>query len=219
MKNTLTLDRWTHVLLPSTILAGLAWFACARDYTLFSVICTALAFINAVFMVFFFRDPVRSSMEGPECALAGADGTIRSVERIEDTSYVGEPAIRISIYLSPMDVHINRSPIPGKVTELGYTPGKHLLTRSNAASEYNEHSSILIEGEQLKCRVHQIVGPLVRRVVYWLEEGQGLCRGERIGLMKFGSRLDMYFPASQIEVLVKEGEQVQAGVSPVARCI
>ncbi len=104
----------------------------------------------------------------------------------------------------------------GTVKDLAYTPGRHLLTLQNAASEYNEHSSILVEGLRTRCLVKQIVGPIVRRVVYWLTLEQSLEKGERIGMMKFGSRLDMYFPKSDVRVVVKKGDRVQAGLTVVA---
>ena len=104
----------------------------------------------------------------------------------------------------------------GQVTALQYTPGRHLLTIDNAASEVNEHSSILIKGKETQCLVRQIVGPIVRRVVYWLSLDQEIGAGERIGMMKFGSRLDIYFPASDVDVRVKKGERVQAGLSVIA---
>jgi len=85
------------------------------------------------------------------------------------------------------------------------------------SSDYNQHSSILIEGGPARCLVNQIVGPVARRVVYWLELGQPVAKGERIGMMKFGSRLDMYFPAEEVEVLVKPGDKVRAGETIVAR--
>jgi len=125
--------------------------------------------------------------------------------------------VRISIFLSPFDVHVNRTPLAGTVTALAYTPGKHQLTYLNAASEWNEHSAILIEGRGTRCLVKQIVGPIVRRVVYWLELQQRLAPGERIGMMKFGSRLDMYFPAAEVDALVQPGDRVRAGVTAVAR--
>jgi phosphatidylserine decarboxylase len=125
--------------------------------------------------------------------------------------------VRISTFLTPFDVHVNRSPMPGVVKALAYSPGAHLLTIRNAASEFNEHSSIHIQGQATQCLVKQIVGPIVRRVVYWLEEGQQLAAADRIGIMKFGSRLDVYLPEADVEVLVKRGDRVFAGKTIIAR--
>ena len=178
--------------------------------------CYVVGVAHALFMVYFFRDPERVIEGEAWQLLAGADGTIRAVEEMPEDRFLKTDAVRISIYLSPWDVHINRAPLAGTVRALEYTPGRHLLTVRNAASEYNEHSSILIEGDATRCLVKQIVGPVVRRVVYWLELDQELGRGERIGMMKFGSRLDMYFPRADVDVCVKKGDKVGAGVTVVA---
>jgi len=176
----------------------------------------ALALIFCAFMVYFFRDPERIPPSDTNVVVSGADGVVRCVEKLDDLKYLGVPAIRISVFLNPFNVHINRAPIGGVVTQLGYEPGKHLLTMNNAASEHNEHSRILIRGERISCRVHQIVGPVVRRVIYWLQQDQTLSKGDRIGLMKFGSRLDVYLPAESVSVLVQVGDKVQAGLTPIA---
>ena len=171
------------------------------------------------FMMYFFRDPDRQSAGDDSLLVAGADGLVRAVEDVREEQYLKTDAVRISIFLNPFNVHVNRTPMGGTVTALAYTPGKHLLTYSNAASEWNEHSSILVEGHGTKCLVRQIVGPIVRRVVYWLVLDQKLVRGERIGMMKFGSRLDMYFPKADVQVLVKKGDRVRAGESVVGQLV
>lgn len=168
-------------------------------------------------MLYFFRDPERPLAAGPDELVAGADGLIRAIEPVQEGLLLKTEAIRISIFLNPFNVHVNRTPMAGQVKHLSYTPGRHLLTIQNESSEFNEHSSILIEGKHTRCLVRQIVGPIVRRVVYWLEMDQILAAGDRIGMMKFGSRLDMYFPKDDIEVLVRKGQKVQAGLTVVAK--
>lgn len=197
-------------------LAGGIWLLRAGS-TVPGGLLAAVGVLYIAFMLYFFRDPDRTPPADESAVVAGADGWVRSVEEIEETRYLNRPTVRISIYLTPWDVHVNRAPVGGTVTKLDYTPGRHLLTRNPASSEVNEHSSILIEGGPTPCLVRQIVGPLVRRVVAWLDEGQGLARGERIGMMKFGSRLDVYFPREQVEVLCKRGDRVFAGETVVAR--
>ena len=177
----------------------------------------ALAALCLGFMLWFFRDPHREGPDNPDLVLSGADGRVRSIELIDDPKHLGRPAVRVSVYLSPLDVHVNRCPVGGEVARVDYVPGKHLLTRSNESSEFNEHSTIHIRGEKLDCVVHQIVGPLVRRVVYWLDRGQRIARGQRLGLMKFGSRLDVYLPAEEVDVLVHENERVYAGLTAIAK--
>ena len=175
-----------------------------------------LAILAGAYMLFFFRDPERIPPADPDIVLAGADGRVMAVTTAAN-EHIGDSAVRISIFLSLLDVHVNRAPIPGKVTELAYHPGKRYFTFQEKSSQYNQHSTIMIEGERTRCLVKQIVGPVARRVVYWLELGQMLKAGDRIGMMKFGSRLDMFLPADDVEVLVQPGEFVRAGLTPVAR--
>jgi phosphatidylserine decarboxylase len=181
-----------------------------------AMVLFVLAAIAVAFFVYFFRDPDRMAPGNDEVIVSGADGVVRAIEPIREDRYLQADTTRISIFLNPFDVHVNRAPIGGTVKGLAYTPGKHLLTISNASSEYNEHSSILIEGSRTRCLVKQIVGPVVRRVVYWLELEQALAKGDRIGMMKFGSRMDIYLPAADVEVVVKKGDRVRAGETVIA---
>lgn len=179
--------------------------------------CYLLALLGAGFMLFFFRNPERIPPADPALIVAGADGTVMGVKEMRENNFLKTDAVRISIFLSLFNVHVNRAPVGGKITFLQYYPGKRYFTFMEKSSDYNQHSSILIEGGQTRCLVNQIVGPVARRVVYWLQEGQTVEKGERIGMMKFGSRLDMYFPKTDVEVLVQPGDKVKAGVSVVAR--
>lgn len=208
---------WSHALVVLAAGGGItALFAWLRAPGL----AVAAAWVTAaleLFLVYFFRDPDRPALADPGVVVAGADGWVRCIEQMPEEKFLKTECVRISTFLTPFDVHVNRAPIAGSVKALDYTPGKHLLTIQQAASEYNEHSSIVIEGRRTRCLVKQIVGPIVRRVVYWLNIGQTLEAGERIGMMKFGSRLDIYLPAGDVEVLVKKGDRVFAGVTAIAR--
>ena len=179
--------------------------------------CYLLAVVGACFMLFFFRNPERIPPDDPLVFVAGADGTIMGVKEVRENNFLKADAVRISIFLSLFDVHVNRAPLDGKINFLQYYPGKRYFTFMEKSSDYNQHSSILIDGDKTRCLVNQIVGPVARRVVFWLKLGQAVEKGERIGMMKFGSRLDMYFPKTDIEVLVRPGDKVKAGVSAVAR--
>lgn len=176
----------------------------------------ALGFLGCFYMLYFFRDPERKPACGPDEFVSAADGVVRSVEFIDEKRFLKCPSVRISVFLSPFNVHVNRVPMSGTVREACYTPGRHLFTIDPQSSEYNEHSSILIEGQKTSCLARQIVGPVVRRVVYWLELGQKVEKGARLGMMKFGSRMDLYFPADEVVATVKRGDRVTAGVTVVA---
>lgn len=176
-----------------------------------------LGLIGCLFMLYFFRDPERTVTAGADEFVSAADGTVRSVETMEEKRFLKCPAVRISVFLSPFNVHVNRHAMGGEILEAGYTPGKHLFTIDPRSSEVNEHSSILVKGEKTRCLERQIVGPIVRRVVYWQEAGERVEKGQRLGMMKFGSRMDLYFPADEVEAVVKRGDKVAAGVTVVAR--
>lgn len=173
--------------------------------------------VGCLFMLYFFRDPERTPAGGPDEFVSAAEGVVRSVESIDETRYLKCPAVRISVFLNPFNVHVNRHAMGGVIREAGYTPGRHLFTMDARSSEYNEHSSILIEGERTRCLERQIVGPIVRRVVYWQEAGARVEKGQRLGMMKFGSRMDVYFPAADVEAVVKRGDRVRAGETVIAR--
>ncbi len=209
---------WSHILVGEVLgFAGIALFV--MQYRVSGAALALLGGVVVAFMVYFFRDPERNTPVADDIILCGADGWVRLVENLPETKFLKCETVRISTFLTPFDVHVNRSPMAGTVTKLDYTPGRHVLTIQQAASEVNEHSSILIEGERTRCLVRQIVGPLVRRVVYWLVEGQKIEKGGRIGMMKFGSRLDVAFPLGDVEVLVKKGDRVFAGITPLARIV
>jgi phosphatidylserine decarboxylase len=176
-----------------------------------------VATVLCVYMLYFFRDPVRVTPADPAAIVAGAEGKIMAVTEGFEPAYLKTNAVRISIFLSLIDVHVNRSPLAGRILSARYFPGARYFTFEEKSSELNQHSSILIQGEQTLCLVNQIVGPVARRVVYWVKEGQDVRKGESIGMMKFGSRLDMYFPRGDVEVLVKPGDHVRAGETVVAR--
>ena len=175
--------------------------------------------ILAAYFLYFFRDPERVSPDDNSLIVAAADGTIAKITEVYEDKYMNTNTVRISIFLSLFDVHVNRAPISGKSRFLGYFPGKHLFTFQEKSSDVNQHNAILMEGEKTRCLIYQIVGPVCRRVVYWPDHDKevDLKIGDRIGMMKFGSRLDMYFPKNDIIVDIKEGDKVQAGVTVIAR--
>jgi phosphatidylserine decarboxylase len=170
-------------------------------------------------LLFFFRDPERTPPPDTAAVLSGADGRVTSVTRPVENRYLNVQCVRISVFLSIFDVHVNRSPLSGYAKFIGYFPGKKIFAFREKASELNEHNKILIEGPPTRCLVAQIAGPVARRVVYWLnrETPVPVKAGDRIGMMKFGSRLDIYLPADDVDVLAKRGDRVRAGETVIAR--
>ncbi|HRX27509.1 MAG TPA: phosphatidylserine decarboxylase [Aminivibrio sp.] len=180
-----------------------------------------LANISAGYMLFFFRDPDRATPSDPGLVVAAASGKLAKIAQVYEGEYLKTDTVRISIFLSLLDVHVNRFPIGGSSTFLGYFPGKRLFTFDEKSSDVNQHNTILVKGEGTSCLITQIVGPVCRRVVYWLRPDKTVSvrRGQRFGMMKFGSRLDMYFPKGDIEILAQIGEQVTAGQTVIARIV
>lgn len=162
-----------------------------------------------LFMRYFFRDPKRVVPEGEGLIVSAADGRVTRIEENDDSKLV-------SVFLSPLDVHINRSPITGTIKEINYIPGKKMPATSDEASLFNERNSLLIEGEGITVTCTQIAGILARRIVCWPQTGDNLVRGQRFGLIKFGSRTDLRMPAD-VEVLVKVGDRVRGGETVIAR--
>jgi len=187
--------------------------------TVMSWVCLLSGAIVIGYFLYFFRDPERVPPGEEDVVVAGADGVVASIRHIQEDTYLNAFCIRISIFLSLFDVHVNRAPIAGNASFLGYFPGKRLFTFQEKSSEVNQHNKLLIAGKRTRCLVCQIVGPVCRRVVYWLPHDctVPVAAGDRIGMMKFGSRLDVYLPARDVETVVKPGDRVRAGETVVAR--
>jgi len=178
-----------------------------------------LFLLGTAYLLFFFRDPERTPPHDPAAILSGADGRVLSVTHLTENRYLNIECVRISIFLSIFDVHVNRAPITGHSKFVGFFPGKKLAAFREKSSELNQHNKILIEGTQTRCLIVQIAGILARRVVYWLDQEipVPVIAGDRIGMMKFGSRLDIYLPDSDVNVLVQPGDRVRAGETIVAQ--
>lgn len=173
----------------------------------------AFLFVVALFMAFFFRDPKRVPPSDPDVVVSPADGR---VTRIGPASTGADAPNVISIFLSPLDVHINRSPIPGKIVEMIYSPGKFLMATNEKASLVNEQNALTIQGEKITVVCKQIAGILARRVVCWKGKGDNLGLGERFGMIKFSSRTDVVLPAN-VKITVKEGQRVRGGTTVIGR--
>ena len=171
-------------------------------------IVAALFLVTAAFMAFFFRDPHRTTPKGSGLIISAADGRVTRVENNGDTKLV-------SVFLSPLDVHINRSPIAGTITKVDYIPGKKNPATSDNSSLVNERNSLTIDGGGSTVVCTQIAGILARRIVCWKKAGDSLAAGERFGLIKFSSRTDLTIPG-RAEVLVSIGDRVKGGETVIA---
>ena len=168
----------------------------------------------AAFMAYFFRDPARNVPSEGGIVLSPADGKVLVVERV-DSNDAASPT-QVSIFLSPMDVHINRAPIGGIIESVIYKPGEFRVASRKIASEVNEQNVIAIRGVDMSIVARQIAGLVARRIVCWKKAGDRVEAGERIGLMKFSSRMDVIM-TSDIEVLCRIGDRVVGGETVIGR--
>jgi phosphatidylserine decarboxylase len=171
-------------------------------------------FLLAAFFVFFFRDPERQAPTGPNLVVAPADARVMIIGAPGPGAPPGEWQ-RVSMFLSPLDVHVNRTPVDGRVTRVEYHPGKFLPAYREEAGTLNEWTEVWFDHRGTPVVLRQIVGILARRIVCRAKPGDIVTRGDRFGIMKFGSRIDLFLPLSA-RVRVKRGDRVVGGVTPIA---
>jgi phosphatidylserine decarboxylase len=168
-----------------------------------------------IFNFFFLRDPERTTPEGDNFVISPADGTVIKIAEVEEPEYFKEKVRLISVFMSVFNVHVNRIPIGGKIEYLDYKKGQYLAAFADKATEINERSIIGIKGEKGKVLFKQIAGILARRIVYHLNKNDEVKAGNRFGLIRYGSRLDVYLPLSakinvQLKQKVKSGSTILA---------
>lgn len=171
--------------------------------------------VGAGFLLFFFRDPDRVVTEAPGAVLAPADGRVVVAGAPKVQEFQADRWQQVSIFLSPLDVHVNRLPVGGRVARVRYHPGRFLPAYRPDASDLNEYTEVWIDHGGTLIVVRQIVGVLARRIVCRTKEGAEVAAGERFGVMKFGSRMDVFVPAGA-RLTVKVGDRVAAAVTVVA---
>ncbi len=174
-------------------------------------------YLATAFTLYFFRDPERQIPEGDCLIVSPADGKVVGIDSVEHVPFLDGPAKRVSIFLSVFDVHINRSPIKGKIAYRHYSPGEFLAAFEPKASVKNEQNAVGIEdAEGYRVLVKQIAGLIARRILCWKNPGDQVGAGERFGLIRFGSRTEIYMPLDA-RIEVRLGQRVQGGSSVIAR--
>ena len=171
-----------------------------------------LAAITTLFVTLFFRDPDRKNDVKKNAVLTPADGKILEVRHFHDTDNpLGEPFVKVSIFMSIFNVHVNRIPIGGTVEKIAYHPGKFFSANLDKASKYNENNTITLQTSDSRRIVFiQIAGLIARRIACWIEEGEYVQAGQRFGLIRFGSRLEVYLPIDS-QISVSLNQKVKAG--------
>ena len=189
-----------------TIVAGLMGFRASA----------LVAFVVTLFFLNFFRDPERLNPPGQDLVTSPADGKVVAIlDGIREDRFLKGPCRRVSIFMSPLDVHVNRIPVDGTVLDVRHQSGKFHAAFLDKASELNEQSAVLLEdGHGERLLVVQIAGQLARRIVCYLRPGERVRRGERYGMIMFGSRVDVYLPL-RVQVEVAIGDRVSAGSSVI----
>lgn len=194
-------------------LAIFFWFTFTNVWAgifLFLVTCLWLL------ILYFFRDPNRLIVDQPGCVIGPGDGEVVEIVREHEKHFLQEDVIRISMFLDITDVHIQRAPLGGRVALVQHQPGQFLQAFRPEASDVNEFIAMVIEGEYGRILIKQIAGILARRCVNMMQPGDTLTTGQRFGLIKFSSRLDLFLPPNA-EILVQIGDKVYGGLTPIAQ--
>ncbi len=174
-------------------------------------------FFSVFGVLYFFRSPNREVRLDEAAVISPADGKVVVAEKITEEEVFGRPMQQISIFMSPLNVHLNRFPTDGKISRYVYHPGKYLLAWNPKSSLLNERNTIVVETPRgIQYMLRQIAGTLARRIVCYCREGMQVKQGEELGFIKFGSRVDVFLPA-ETEILVKPGDRVRGGISTLAR--
>ena len=200
--------------IPFVVIAGII---SVLFYAAGLIIPAILFTLVTLFVVWFFRNPERTVPPGDNNVISPADGKIIDIREVDEARILKKKMLKISIFMNLFNVHVNRSPCTGKVVDILYNPGKFVSANLDKASLENEQNAVVLEtpaGE--KIIFIQIAGLIARRIVCWLREGQYVKRGERFGLIRFGSRVDVYLPVGT-DVSVSLGDKVKAGESILAR--
>ncbi len=182
----------------------------------FSIVAGGVALLFLLFSLYFFRDPKRRTPSISTAAvISPADGRIIAVQEVEEKEFLGERRRKLSIFMSLFDVHVNRSPVDGVVKEIKHVPGKKEPAYKEDSSEVNERNYLVLDGNGVLLLVVQVAGIVARRIRCRVKVGDFLTRGERFGMIMFGSRVDLYLPLSA-RVVVDVGDKVKAGETVLA---
>lgn len=173
-------------------------------------------FLLWLWIVWFFRIPNRNFTQGDNLVIAPADGKVVVIEETVESEYFKDKRLQVSIFMSPLNVHVNRSPIKGEVKYMKYHPGKYLVAWHPKSSTENERTTVVVGNAKTTLLMRQIAGALARRICYYVKEGQPIAQNEEFGFIRFGSRVDIYFPVGT-QIDVKIGQKVEGGVTILAK--
>ncbi len=205
------------IILVTTLLLGFLnlvvhWLA--GDGLLFQLLML-VSIVLYVLVVQFFRNPQRYTPVDPNTIIAPADGKVVVIEEVDEPEYFKDKRKQVSIFMSPLNVHVNRNPIGGQIAYVRYYPGKYLVAWHPKSSTENERSTVVIDQGGRKVLFRQIAGALARRIIYYVKEGQQVQQGQEMGFIRFGSRIDLFLPLDA-KISVKLGEKTTGGETVIA---
>lgn len=212
-------EGYTIIATTLVLVAGLGWLVqhYLSDYKILSWGLYALLLVMLVLVVQFFRNPTRHTVVDPQTVIAPADGKIVIIEEVEEPEYFKDKRLQISIFMSPLNVHVNRNPVSGKVKFFKYHPGKYLVAWHPKSSTLNERTTVVTENEAgIPVLYRQIAGAVARRIRWYVAEGDLVKQGEEYGFIKFGSRIDIFLPLGT-KVNVKLDDKVWGGETVIAK--
>jgi phosphatidylserine decarboxylase len=201
------------LIIPSFVFSLILFFI---RLSVFTDILAAIALFFCIFCVYFFRNPKRLASASPEDLISPADGTVKEIKSMVEGEFIGGECIRISIFMSPVDVHVNRAPCKGRIASVVHRAGEFALDFKKDIDKENERNYILIEHGNKKILLVQIAGFLARRIIPYIKENDSVKRGDPVGIIAFGSRVDIYFP-KMYEPVVQLHEKVKAGLTLLAK--
>ena len=202
-------------LIIAAIIFGMILYFSSNNSILFTVLATAAAIVYFL-LIWFFRNPKRKTEnKSDDQVIAPADGKVVVIEKVHEAEYFKDERLQVSIFMSPLNVHVNRNPISGEVSFAKYHPGKYLAAWNPKSSTENERTTVAIKNEISEVLFRQVAGALARRIVYYVNAGDKVEQGEEMGFIKFGSRVDLYLPLNA-NVKVNIGDKVSGAETVIA---
>jgi phosphatidylserine decarboxylase len=211
-------EGYIHILIATILFIAFGWLNYHFLYfipVLYWLIQLVL-FLVWFWVLWFFRIPVRKFTEGQDLVVAPADGKVVVIEETQENEYFKDKRLQVSIFMSPLNVHVNRSPITGKVEYVKYHPGKYLVAWHPKSSTENERTTVVVSNNNVTLLMRQIAGAMARRIKYYVKGGETIQQNAEFGFIRFGSRVDVFFPVGT-KIEVKIGEAVKGGQTVLAK--
>lgn len=211
-------EGYSHILIATILWIGISWlnFHFLYFIPVLYWLIQLVFFLLWFWVLWFFRIPSRKFTEGENMIVAPADGKVVVIEETQENEYFKDKRLQVSIFMSPLNVHVNRSPINGKVDYVKYHPGKYLVAWHPKSSTENERTTVVVSNNHVTLLMRQIAGAMARRIKYYVKPGDSIGQNAEFGFIRFGSRVDVFFPVGT-KIEVKIGEAVKGGQTILAK--